>query len=88
MKVIPCAFLPPLLVLLTGCGTPSVETGDRDRDVYPESAAQDQPASLFEMNFGGGETEVTKNLPGDAAEKVGDAVRSIHGKSPPEVVGE
>jgi len=88
MKITPGAFLLPLLALFTGCGTPSVETGDRDRDVYPTTSAEDQPASLFEMNFGGGETEVTKNLPGDAAEKVGDAVRSIQGKSPPEVVGE
>ncbi len=77
------------IVLLSGCGTPSVETGDRDRDAYNQDAATaEEPASLFEMNFGGGETEVTKNLPADAAEKVGDAVKSIRGKSPPEVVGE
>lgn len=78
------------LLLATSCGTPSVETGSPDRDAYgPAETEAGQPSSLFEMNFGGGETEVTKNLPADAAHKVGDAVRSLtHPTSPPDVSGE
>ena len=79
-----------LVSLVSGCGTPSAETGRRDRDAEPyrETETADQPASLFEMSFGGGETEVTKNLPADAAEKVGTAVKSLQGKSPPDTIGE
>lgn len=73
-------------LLLTGCGTPSGETGAYDRDAAGSSGSDaGQPSSLFEMNFGGGETEVTKNLPADAVDKVGEAVKSLKGKSPPDV---
>ena len=73
-------------LLLTGCGTPSGETGEMDRDAggFADSEAG-QPSSLFEMDFGGGEAEVTKNLPADAVDKVGDAVKSLKDKSPPDI---
>lgn len=75
-------------LLMTGCGTPDYETGAYDRDAasYGGNDAG-QPSSLFEMSFGDGETEVTKNLPGDAAERLGDAVKTMRGKSPPDVTG-
>jgi hypothetical protein len=87
MKIIAGLMMSCSLVL-SGCGTPSVDTGERDFDDGNDASQAEQPASLFEMNFGGGETEVTKNLPGDAVEKVGNAVKSIRGKSPPDIVGE
>jgi len=77
-------------VCMSGCAHSSWETGNRDRDIpeYYEDRADDQPASLFEMSFGGGESEVTKNLPADAADKVGEAVKTLRGKPPKDVTGE
>ncbi len=76
-------------LVLSGCGTPSVETGEYDRDAYVGESEAGQPSTLFEMDFGGGETEVTKNLPGDAAHKVGDAVKStLRKSSPPDITGD
>lgn len=70
-----------------GCGTPSVETGAYDRDAGGMAGASEggEPSSLFEMTFGSGDAEVTKNLPADAAGHVGKAVKSLQGKSPPDV---
>jgi hypothetical protein len=73
-------------LLLSGCGTPSGETGAVDYDAYsPAGDPEGQPSSLFEMSFGGGESEVTKNLPATAARKVGEAVRPHKGQTPPDV---
>jgi hypothetical protein len=70
-----------------GCGNPSVETGayDRDAGTRAESAESGTPSSLFEVTFGGGEAEITKNLPADAADQVGKAVKSLQGKSQPDI---
>ncbi|HMP90787.1 MAG TPA: hypothetical protein PJ991_11335 [Kiritimatiellia bacterium] len=77
------------IALASGCAQWAGETGHRDRDAEPyDFRSDDQPASLFEMKFGDGESEVTKNLPASAAGKVGDAVRTLRGKSPPDVAGE
>lgn len=82
-----CVFMCALMI--GGCAT-SYESGQYDRDdisAYP-GTEEGGPSSLFEMSFGGGEAEVTKNLPGDAAGRVGDAVKSIRGKSEPDVSGQ
>lgn len=64
--------------LVVGCGTASLDAGYDDRD-----NGTDRPASLVEVEFGPfGETEVTKNIPGDAARGVQRAVRSISGQPP------
>ncbi|HMO51655.1 MAG TPA: hypothetical protein PKE26_10285 [Kiritimatiellia bacterium] len=68
--------------LLVGCGTPSWETGERDPDDFRQESS---PASLVEVTFGGGHSEVTKNLPGEAAQSVGDAVKTLRGRHPPDV---
>jgi len=77
-------------LLLSGCATSSYESGSYDQDDLPTNTPGEEggPSSLFEMSFGGGEAEVTKNLPADAVERVGDAVKSIRGKSAPDVTGE
>lgn len=68
--------------LLAACGTPSW-------DVAHDGDDPDRPASLIEVQFGpSGETEVTKNLPADAAHGVGRAVKSIRGTAPADVAGE
>jgi len=87
MKVLVISGFLALGLLASGCGNPSVETGAYDRDAGMMGGGSDsgQPSSLFEMNFGGGETEVTKNLPADAADQVGKAVQSLKGKSPPDI---
>lgn len=74
-------------LLAAGCANPSVETGayDRDAAMSPGANQGGEPSSLFEVTFGGGEAEVTKNLPADAADQVGKAVKSIKGKSPPDI---
>lgn len=73
-------------LLLVACGTPSGETGAVDYDAYsPAGDPEGQPSSLFEMSFGGGESEVTKNLPAEAARKVGEAVRPHKPATPPDV---
>jgi hypothetical protein len=36
------------------------------------------------MRFGPDGSEVTKNLPADAAESVGEKVRALRGSSPPD----
>jgi len=76
-------------LMTSGCATSSYESGSYDRDNLSTHPGVDEggPSSLFEMSFGGGETEVTKNLPADAAGRVGDAVKSIRGKSAPDVTG-
>ena len=75
--------------ILAGCAHSSWETGAHDRDLLPDAYDRNgHPASLFEMSFGDGETEVTKNIPADAATKVGDAVKTLRGKSPADVTGE
>ena len=66
-----CAFL------LAGC----VQSYDSD---YPDGRAgyrlgpdgEPEASSLFEMSVGGGDTKVTKNLPADAVDKLGDTIRS------------
>lgn len=79
-----------VVLLVAGCGTASYEAGSYDASgMRSVDVDEGQPATLFEMEFGGGETEVTKNLPGDAAERIGEAIKSaVPAKSPPEVVGE
>ncbi|HMO03620.1 MAG TPA: hypothetical protein PKC67_04330 [Kiritimatiellia bacterium] len=73
-------------LLLAGCGTPSGETGSIDYDAYnPSDDPSGQPSSLFEMSFGGGESEITKNLPAAAARKVGEAVRPHKPATSPDV---
>lgn len=68
--------------LLCACGTPSWDAGYDEGD-------PDRPASLIEVQFGpSGETEVTKNIPADAAHGIERAVKSIRGKSPADVSGE
>lgn len=61
--------------VFSGCGTPALQTGDRDPDVpfRDESHA----SSLIEVSFGPGETEVTKNIPEDAVHAVQKAVKSM-----------
>lgn len=73
-------------LFLAGCGTPSGETGAVDYDAYsPSDDPAGQPSSLFEMSFGGGESEVTKNLPAAAARKVGETIRPHKPATPPDV---
>jgi hypothetical protein len=73
-------------LMLAGCGTPSLEAGYYDDD-YGSSPAG-APASLFEMKFGAGGTEVTKNIPADAAHGVERAVKSMRAPSPADSTGE
>lgn len=88
MKTIMWIILAAIPVL-AGCGTPSWETGVSDPDVPPVGyrPGEDQAASLIEVTFGGGESEVTKNLPHDAVHGVQDAVKTLRGKKPADVSG-
>ncbi len=73
------------ITLLTGCGTPGWEAGYSDDRDY---GTGEEPASLFELEFGSGEPEVTKNVPGDAAKSVGQSIKSWRQKSGAEANGE
>ncbi len=87
MKKMWTGVLLVISLVAAGCGNPSVETGAYDRDAGGMAGANEvgDPSSLFEVTFGGGEAEVTKNLPADAADQVGKAVKSLQGKSPPDI---
>jgi hypothetical protein len=76
-----------LVLLFTGCATSSWEAGYWDGEDHPDDPSG-HPASLVEIKFGGGEAEVTKNLPGDAARGVGSAIKTMRGKAPAENIGE
>lgn len=87
MKRMLIGFLLVTGLMASGCGNPSVETGARDRDAGAMAGSDQggEASSLFEVTFGSGEAEVTKNLPADAAGQVGKAVKSLQGKSPPDI---
>jgi hypothetical protein len=78
IKILTAMFI---ATLVAGCGTTSWDSGYEDQ-------AEGHPASLVEVTFGGGEAEVTKNIPGDAARGVERAVKSMRGKAPAEQAGE
>ena len=67
--------------LMVGCGTTSWDAGYNNNGGSDPSG---HPSSLLEVEFGEGEAEVTKNIPGDAARGVRRAVRSMSGNSAPE----
>lgn len=86
MKMLYGVLMALVAAAWSGCGTASLDAGYHEDDFG--SSPGGEPASLFEMEFGAGGREVTKNIPADAAEGVSRAVKSINPKTTPEIVTE